>query len=522
MSDSNSSSNSSSRSNSSSNSNSKSKSKSKSKSNNKSNWSYSPTSFYISNLDYDYSGFKAISDEIIALLKANGSISRVSKDTKNAIKLLSLNLYLRHYQFGTKGIINIYKSEKTFNKGTQYREVLGLAYKSFNSVLKGLEELELIKMKLGGIDHHERRQICRPTKICATKKLYKLLDSHLDIKSIIVPVEAMIQLKTNKGDIKKYYLEYNRLQSKDIKLTNQLRLKKFNELSKSALISVGDHTFSKADVLFKRIYHNDFETYGRLHCHPLQNLPKDLRPYLRFNNEPTVEIDIVSSHLLLAYALSGKDLTAMPPAYELDNIECDKNGSDESKLNRKILKQCLLMLLNTSTVHGCAEGLLNWRVEEEEKLDSCIDDSALTKIAKALPLFDLKTYRKTTFESYECKLIAQAMYDKHKPYIKEWLDGKKVGVKLMYVESEILFDVVGHFTRKGVYCLPIHDSIRIAASHKDELYDVMLSTIQKHLDMEFHDESKVLEVEEAKEIDPSEVDRINNKVMLSYDNKRDL
>ena len=486
-----------------------------------SNWYKESTSFYLSNINYDYSNFKVISDEIIALLKDHGSISRVSRDTKNAIKLLSLNLYLRHHQFGEKGIVNVYKKEETFNKGNVYQDVFGLAFKSFNSVLKGLEELFLIKMKIGGIDSHKGKQIRRPTKICATEKLYKLLDTHLSIESIIIPVEAMIQLKTDKDEIKRYYLGYKRLPSKDRTLTNQLRLKKFNELSQNTIISVGGHTFSKADVLFKRVYHNDFETYGRLHCGSLQNLPKDLRPYMCFNNEPTVEVDIVSSHLLLAYALGGIDLTTMPPAYELDDVECDKNGSDEAKLNRRILKQCLLALLNTSKVHGCAESLLNWRVYEEEKGDCSISEN-ITKIAKALPSFDWVTYRKTKSENYECKLIAQAMYDKHKPFIKDWLDGRNVGVKLMYVESEILFDVVGHFTNKGIYCLPIHDSIRIAEPHKDELYDVMLSTIQKHLGIKFHDVNKVLEIEEPKAIDPLKTDEINEKVLLSYGNKMDL
>tara|TARA_R110001592_G_scaffold363341_1_gene684408 strand:- start:21627 stop:23096 length:1470 start_codon:yes stop_codon:yes gene_type:complete len=486
--------------------------------NNPNNWYKASTSFYLTKLEYPYQDFKVVSDELVQLLKANGSVSRVRDDTKRAIKLLSLNLYLRHHQFGEKGIVNVYKKEKIFKKGNVYQDVFGLAFKSFNAVLKGLEELALIKMKLGGIDSKEGKQIRRPTKICATDKFFKLLDAHLDIDTIVVPVEAMIQLKTDKDEIKRYYLEYKRLPTKDKKLTNQIRLKKFNELSQNTIISVGDHTFSKADVLFKRVYRNDFKKNGRLHCHPLQNLSKDLRPYLRFNNEPTVEVDIVSSHLLLAYALGGKDLTTLPPAYELDNIECDKNGTDEARLNRKILKQCLLMLLNTSTVHGCAEGLLNWRVGEEEKLDSCIDDSAITEIAKTLPLFDLTAYRKTTSESFECKVIAQSMYDKHKLHIKGWLDGKNVGVKLMYVESEILFDVVGHFTSKGIYCLPIHDSIRIAESHKDELYDVMLSTIQKHLDIEFDDVSKVLEVEGVKAVNPSEIDEINKKVMLTYEN----
>jgi len=489
--------------------------------NNPGNWYLEATSFYLTQLKYDNSQFKVVNDKLVELLKANGSVSRVSEDTRRAIKLLSLNLYLRHDQFADKGIVNVYKKEDTFNKGTDYREVYGLAFKSFNSVLKGLEELLLIKMKIGGIDHYEGKQIRRPTKICATEKLHKLLDAYLDAESIIVPVDALIELKNANGDIKKHYLERNRLQSKDKKLTNQLRLKKFNELSQSTSISVGDHTFSKADVLFKRVYHNDFETYGRLHCHSLQNLPKDLRPYLCFNNEPTVEVDIVSSHLLLAYALNGKDLTTTPPAYELDNVDCDKNGSDEAKLNRKILKQCLLVLLNTSNVHGCAEGLLNWRVGEEANSGRSISGSIDT-IAKALSSFDWTTYHRTISENYECKLIAQAMYDKHKPYIKEWLDGKKVGVKLMYVESEILFDAVGHFTNKGIYCLPIHDSIRIAESHASELHDVMLSTIKKHLGIEFDDATKVLEIEQAQTIDPSEADEINEKVRQSYLNKRGL
>ena len=143
-------------------------------------WYLEPTSFYLTKLDYPYSDFKVINDELVKLLKANGSVSRVTEDTKRAIKLLSLNLYLRHHQFSEKGIVNVYKKEDTFKKGTIYRDVFGLAFKSFNSVLKGLEELGFIKIKIGGIDYHEGKPIRRPTKICATEKLYKLLNSHLE------------------------------------------------------------------------------------------------------------------------------------------------------------------------------------------------------------------------------------------------------------------------------------------------------------------------------------------------------
>ncbi|MFT7300287.1 MAG: hypothetical protein ACI89Z_000741 [Porticoccus sp.] len=146
----------------------------------------------------------------------------------------------------------------------------------------------------------------------------------------------------------------------------------------------------RSDVLFKRVYHNNFETYGRLHCGPLQNLPKDLRPYICFNNEPTVEIGIVSSHVLLAYALSGEDLTVMPPAYALDNVQCDKNGDETARINRTILKGCLLRLLNGKLVSDCAKGLDKWRLAEEGK-DSSFDGAmSIDKIAKVLPLFDWK------------------------------------------------------------------------------------------------------------------------------------
>ena len=219
--------------------------------NNPNNWYKASTSFYLTKLEYPYQDFKVVSDELVQLLKANGSVSRVRDDTKRAIKLLSLNLYLRHHQFGEKGIVNVYKKEKIFKKGNVYQDVFGLAFKSFNAVLKGLEELALIKMKLGGIDSKEGKQIRRPTKICATDKFFKLLDAHLDIDTIVVPVEAMIQLKTDKDEIKRYYLEYKRLPTKDKKLTNQIRLKKFNELSQNTIISVGDHTFSKTNLLLR-------------------------------------------------------------------------------------------------------------------------------------------------------------------------------------------------------------------------------------------------------------------------------
>lgn len=70
-----------------------------------------------------------------------------------------------------------------------------------------------------------------------------------------------------------------------------------------------------------RIFNNgSFDEGGRFYCQ-LQNLPKSQRVHLRFDDEPTVEIDFTGMHPHLLYHLQGDDFSGDP--YEIAGFDRD-------------------------------------------------------------------------------------------------------------------------------------------------------------------------------------------------------
>jgi hypothetical protein len=70
-----------------------------------------------------------------------------------------------------------------------------------------------------------------------------------------------------------------------------------------------------------RIFNNgSFDEGGRIYCQ-LQNLPKSQRVHLRFDDEPTVEIDFTGMHPHLLYHLQGDDFSGDP--YEIAGFDRD-------------------------------------------------------------------------------------------------------------------------------------------------------------------------------------------------------
>jgi hypothetical protein len=80
-------------------------------------------------------------------------------------------------------------------------------------------------------------------------------------------------------------------------------------------ISLDGETLPSTLASMTRIFNNgSFDEGGRFYCQ-LQNLPKTQRVYLRFDDEPTVEIDFTGMHPHLIYHLQGDDFSGDP--YEL-------------------------------------------------------------------------------------------------------------------------------------------------------------------------------------------------------------
>lgn len=80
-------------------------------------------------------------------------------------------------------------------------------------------------------------------------------------------------------------------------------------------------------------------------------------------------------------------------------------------------------------------------------------------------------------EKIEKHLFAD-IYSFHKP-IKRFF-GKANGMKFMFLESEILIDVLLELNNKGIAALPIHDCILVKESAQKIAKEAMLRVFKQH------------------------------------------
>ncbi len=97
-------------------------------------------------------------------------------------------------------------------------------------------------------------------------------------------------------------------------------------------------------------------------------------------------------------------------------------------------------------------------------------------------------------DSMEPHDLIQSIIERHNPIKHRFCSASwKVFDKC---ESDILLLVIKHFTTKKIPILCIHDSVRIAAQHQDELVDVYRNAIKTILKkVEFADPSRLVDVD---------------------------
>jgi hypothetical protein len=84
-------------------------------------------------------------------------------------------------------------------------------------------------------------------------------------------------------------------------------------------------------------------------------------------------------------------------------------------------------------------------------------------------------------EHIERHLLAD-IYFFHKPIVH--LFGGQYGMKFMFLESEILIDVLLELNSKGIVALPIHDCILVKESTQKTAKEVMLKVFKQHTNLD--------------------------------------
>jgi hypothetical protein len=179
-----------------------------------------------------------------------------------------------------------------------------------------------------------------------------------------------------------------------------------------------------------RMFKGEDGVGGRLYGHFVQQLPADIRPCLRINQQPVVEADYRSMQLALLYAEAGLPVPNGDP-YEAEGLH-----REEGKV-----------ILTRSV--GCAT-----RDEATASLRHYLEQNNALKPGRAERIYD-------------------AFWNKHRAVWPHGPDQPPIWSRLQYADSEVALRVLRLLLDEGVAAIPVHDSFIVQAKHRDKLVAAM-------------------------------------------------
>lgn len=194
-----------------------------------------------------------------------------------------------------------------------------------------------------------------------------------------------------------------------------------------------------------------------------QGLSQEDRSFITINAERVgEEIDLKSLHATLCYDLVGKEFYGCP--YTLPDIGHGIFVSAEEQ--RNVCKVCFFMLINAKDHKGAVKAMA-------EKLPMEFPDIWHRE-------------REPSLNSYEVARKVVEAVKEHNKEIAQFLSSD-VGVKLQYVDSQIMTATQRRCRDLGIPILGVHDSILTLPRHTEqardilmEEYDRMRKQIRKH------------------------------------------
>ncbi len=189
-----------------------------------------------------------------------------------------------------------------------------------------------------------------------------------------------------------------------------------------------------------RVFNNEtFRLGGRFYGAFHLGLPKELRPHIRINNNPSVELDYSALHIRMLYHLKN-----------IDYKEDPYSALCENEADRKVYKLVQLISINSKTEDDAIRAI------RDELRKKCIQ-------------FDLtnKSISRCIGKFRKC----------HSPIANNL--NTSIGLKLQNLDSRITERILKVMTQNGIPCLPVHDSYIVPADFKDFLFDVMSESYQQ-------------------------------------------
>ncbi len=222
-------------------------------------------------------------------------------------------------------------------------------------------------------------------------------------------------------------------------------LQAHDELISRTNITLGTEHVSSSQAYLRRIFsRNSFDLGGRLYC-TLQNKESETRKYLRFNGDPTIEIDYSGIHPSMLYMQKGMNFNP-DIAYTVKGFERDD------------VKIAFNILINSGS-------------SREASSKTVSDNLGITQ-KQATKLID-------------------GIYAANET-ITEYFNNKNYGLRLQRIDSDIALEIVDHFInvlRRPI--IPIHDSFIVSVRDTEDLKLLMVDAYKHIGGIELHPEAWV-------------------------------
>ena len=247
---------------------------------------------------------------------------------------------------------------------------------------------------------------------------------------------------------------------------------------------ISDETGLLSVQQYKRVFSDNLRQGGRIYntAGGVQVKNEEERSYMKINGEEIVELDFKAMHPSLLYEQEyeensediddwiknswGGDYNpygAQMPFLKVNQqkVEAFKNTFGLSKYDpiRNLNKHALMVSLNAKTYQKAYV-----QVTEEFRADQLGWDN-LTK--------DAKFYGIESIGNFPGHTVCQAVAAHNKPIAKYFF--KDQGIKMQYLDSEIVADVLNRLLMEDEVLLPEHDSVIVRASIKDKVMGYMRS-----------------------------------------------
>lgn len=286
----------------------------------------------------------------------------------------------------------------------------------------------------------------KQSKVIVGDELFLAVKEVIKSKQDMITVPSVIEVRNKDGATVTKNLDKPRQDL--VKMLNS-----YNEKSRNfQLISNG----REFDIQLKKVYnHSSFDKGGRSYVvgKGVELMKKLARQELKINGEPVVEIDFKSLHPRLVAEIVGVQLM---DGFDPYGIEMD--GYDRDCL-RAICKLLVLCIFNAPSEASAIAAV-------RRELSGMYDDEV-----KTIKTTDMWKRNGWVPEIIELKQISKLLKQHNNYAVPYMFTG--YGMDLQNLDSRIMDCVVEHFTMKDEFVLPIHDSVVVRESLKDEAIRIM-------------------------------------------------